>query len=123
MFSISVYVVDEVLLTHTTIQPRDLNGNVIVPTALVEQGQQAGFEGIMNATLNPSQGGTVFDRISQFALTTYSVTWSMLELLSGTFAFNLLFDIGVHPAFVFALKLMFPLFVGFQVMWFLVGRY
>jgi len=124
LFGLSMYLVDEVAFKHTTIEPRDINGNPIVPRSLVTDVDGKGyFDYVGDEVLNPQQGGTVFDRISQFALTTYSVTWTMLELLSGNYMWNTLGVIGVDPALVFVIKLIWPLFVGFQVMWFLVGRY
>jgi len=121
IFSVSVYLVDEVLLQHTTLSPVGLDGQPLNPPELVNAG--IAFQEIGDDVLNPSQGGTIFDRISQYALTTYAVTWSMLDLLSGTYAFNILFTLGVNPALVTMIKLLFPMFVAFQVIWFLVGRY
>jgi len=121
IFSASLYLVDEVLLQHTTFRPLGLDGQPLSPQNLVNEGIE--FQEIGEDVLNPSQGGTIFDRIGQYLLTTYAVIWSMLDLLSGTYAFNVLFTIGVDPAFVTVIKILFPMFVAFQVVWFLVGRY
>lgn len=121
IFSTSVWLVDQVLLTHTTFSPVGLDGMPLNTSELVNSG--ASFQDIGEAVLNPSQGGTVFDRIGQYLLTTYAVIWEMLDLLSGNYAFNVLHTVGVHPAFVTMLKVLFPMFVAFQVIWFLVGRY
>jgi len=121
MFSVSAYLIDEVLLQHTTLTPLGLDGTPLNPSNLINDG--IAFQNIGDETLNPSQSGTIYDRISQYLLTTYAVTWNMLDLLSGTYAFNLLYTIVGAPALVVAIKVMFPMFVAFQVIWFLVGRY
>lgn len=121
IFSTSVWLVDEVLLVHTTFGPVGLDGQPLNSQALVNEGVT--FQEIGEAVLNPSQGGTVFDRVGQYLLTTYAVIWEMLDLLTGNYAFNVLNTVGVHPAFVTMMKVLFPMFVAFQVIWFLVGRY
>jgi len=121
IFSASLYLVDEVLLQHTTLAPVGLDGQPLSPVNLVNAG--SALQEVGEDVLNPSQGGTIFDRVGQYLLTTYAVIWSMLDLLSGTYAFNVLYTVGVDPALVLVIKVLFPMFVAFQVVWFLVGRY
>jgi len=121
IFSVSVWLVDATILIHTEFTPVSLDGTPIDSHDLVNDAE--GFRQLSEETLNPSQDGNILDRITQYFETGYASVWVVLDLLSGTYAFNILSTIGVPPAFVLALKFIFPMLVASQVIWYVAGRY
>jgi len=121
IFSVSVWLFDATVLVHTDFAPVGLDGSVIDTAALVNDGNE--FGQLSSETLNPAQDGNVFDRISQYFETGYASVWVVLDLLAGTYAFNILTTVGVPGPFVLAIKLIFPMLVASQVIWFVAGRY
>ena len=125
MFSTSIWLVDEMVLTHTSIKPTGLNESEI-DTALIERGEgeaENNFNDLRDKALNIEQDGNILDRISQFAETGYNSVWLVLDLLTGSYLFWVLGYIGVPQAFIQVLIWIFPFFVVSQVIWYVAGRY
>ena len=122
IFSASAWLVDVTFFAGTEYQPTSLTGDNIDSMALVMEGSEDIRE-LGTNTLNPERDGSILDRVGDFANTGFFSIWTILELLSGTYAFNALEQIGMPAAFVLMLKLIFPTLVAFNVIYLLVGRY
>ena len=125
MFSTSVWLVDEMILKHTSIEPMGLAGGKLDPAQLETGAGEAtnNFEDLRDKALNIEQDGNILDRIGQFAETGYNSVWLVLDLLTGSYFFWVLGAIGVPQPFIQVLIWIFPFFVVSQVIWFVAGRY
>ena len=123
ILSISAYIVDEVILSETDFAPRNLNNQRLDSDTLLGDDADA-FRELGNRTLNAQDGSdTIIDRIGKTLESSYASIWVVLELISGNYAFNVLHEFGVHPAVVAGIKLIMPLLIASQVIWYLAGRY
>lgn len=121
ILSISMWVIDETILPHTDFTPRNLAGNPINTAALADNED---IRNLANATMNARDGGdNIIDRIGQSLEASYAAIWVVLDLVSGTYMFNVLYGIGINPVLVTAMKLIMPLLIASQVIWFVAGRY
>lgn len=108
IFSVSLWLVDEMVLKQIGMMPIGLQGDYIDTEELLEENKQ-------------------FAELDQFldvdsVVSGYETMLLVLELLGGVYAFNVLTIIGVPDAFIIALKLIFPMLVAFQIIWFIRGR-
>ena len=122
IFSISTWLVEVQFFAESDYVVKGLDGMPLDTHNLVMDGTED-IRGLADSTLNPERDGNILDRVGAFADTGFFSVWTMLELLSGTYAFNVLGTIGLPASFVLALKLIFPILVGFNVLYFLIGRY
>ena len=122
IFSASAWVIDVTFFAGTEHQPQNLKGLPLDTQALTLEGSES-IRGLADNTLNPERDGSILDRVGEFAQTGYFSIWTILELLSGTYAFNALEILGLPAAFITFLKLIFPMLVAFNVIYFLIGRY
>ena len=122
IFSVSAWLVDVTFFAGTDYVVTNLVGTPLDSHELVMEGSE-NIRGLADSTLNPERDGSILDRVGEFANTGFFSVWTILELLSGTYAFNALETIGMPAAFVLALKLIFPCLVAFNVIYFLIGRY
>ena len=75
-----------------------------------------------NATANPSLNDNPIDRVVLFTQGGYASVWTLLSMLSGTYAFSLLALLGVPAVFVFVIQLIFGFSVVFTIVYYLTGR-
>ena len=121
VFSISLYVVDVTILAHTQFGPVGLAGSIDTASLVTEADEDMrGLYDVLNFT---GVNATMLDGIINFVDSGSSAVWIVLSLLSGTYAFDVLAIVGVPSALILAFKLIFPLLVAYQVIWFLTGRY
>ena len=114
--------VDEGIFDGTQVRPMSLSGQVLDTEDLAIERTEK-IRAIANQTLNPTDSGNPLDRITDFTTTGYVTAWTMLDLLTGSYMFAALGLIGLPSYFVFFLQLLFPILVGFTVLYFVLGRY
>ena len=123
LWSISLWFVDATFFAEDpTLAPRTVDGAPLDTELLLNSEGSEGFRTAGEAALNTRNNGTVLDRLAQSVTVGTTATWTILELLTGTYAFNVLEDVGVHPNLVTVLKLMFPLIVAITVIYYVTGR-
>lgn len=125
LFSTSIWLVDEMILKSTSFKPEGLENQSLNPEELRDGTGDAehNFSELAEKAIDIEQDGTILDRIGQFAETGYNSVWLVLELLSGSYLFFVLYHIGMPHAFIIVLQLLFPFFVVSQVIWYVAGRY
>ena len=125
LFSTSVWLVDEMILQHTSLKPVGLTGADLTPSTLVSgEGEHAhNFDNLTDASLGVKQDGGILDGIAQFSASSYDAIWLALDLLSGSYMFFVLGEIGLPLPAVQLLQWIFPFLVLSQVIWFVAGRY
>ena len=101
---------------------RGIGGQALDTDALLQTDGARQIAEIGNRTANPINNGSIIDRISGAVAGGATSTWTLLELLTGTYAFNTLEFIGVHPNFITMLKLIFPLVVAVTIVYYITGR-
>lgn len=121
IWSISLWFVDETFFgADESIVARDLQGRPLNTTALLET---EGAERFRNADGAAARGPEpVWDQIGSALGSGASSVWTVVELATGTYAFNVLERVGVHHNFVMLLKLVFPVIVAMTVVYYVTGR-
>lgn len=122
IFSLSLWMVDEGIFQGSYIRPMSLTGQVLDTEELAIERTEK-IRAIANQTLNPTDSGDPLDRITDFTTTGYVTAWTMLDLLTGSYMFAALGLIGLPSYFIIFLQLLFPILVGFTVLYFVLGRY
>lgn len=122
IFNVSLWAVDTQFFAGTPNLPSGLTGDELDTRTLVLNGSE-NIRSLADDTLNPVRDDNILDRVGEFLTTGYISIWTLLDLLAGTYAFDALETIGVPSVFVLVLKLIFPILVAFNVIYFLIGRY
>lgn len=113
----STFFVEDPTLIARGIDGRPLNASLLLEGETPDRLRQAG-----EAVANPINNATVLDRISNAVAGGATSTWTIIELLSGTYAFSVLEQVGVHPNFVLLLKAIFPVIVATTIIFYITGR-
>lgn len=123
IWSISLWFVDVTFFAEDPVlAARGIGGQALDTDALLEADGARQIAELGNRTANPINNGSIIDRISGAVAGGATSTWTLLELLSGTYAFNTLEFIGVHPNFITMLKLIFPMVVAVTIVYYITGR-
>lgn len=123
IWSISLWFVDITFFEEDPVlAARGVGGQVLDTSALLNQDGARQIAEIGNATANPINNGSIIDRITGAVAGGATSTWTLLELLSGTYAFNTLELVGVDSNFITVLKLIFPLIVAVTIVYYITGR-
>ena len=121
IFSACAWLTD-VMIFDGQIAPYTLTGQVLDTSGLLLGDDAQTIRNIGDATLNPSNADGILERVAQYTETGYFSAWVLLEVLSGDYLFTTLAALGLPEAFRTFLTFLFPMFVGFNVIYLLVGR-
>ena len=123
VFSLGLFLADAVILSPVgmTIAPLagDATGAELISFI---QDNSDEIANVGNSTLNPQQGDSVIDRVTQFIEGGQAAMWTLLSLLTGSYMFGFLGLIGIHSTFIIVLQLIFGVIVASTIVYYIMGR-
>lgn len=126
IWSASLWFVDATFFAEDPLLTmRGLDGTPLNTGALLEGDTPQRIRDIGDTVGNPRNQSTSsepIDRIGDAIGGNVLMLWTYIELLSGTYAFNVLELAGVHPNFIALMKLVFPVIVAATVIFYITGR-
>lgn len=123
IWSLSLWFVDATFFAEDpTLSARTVSGQPLNSSLLLEGDTPDRLRSVGEAVANPINNATVLDRISNAVAGGATSTWTLLELLSGTYAFSTLEAVGLHPNFIVVLKAIFPIVAAVTIIFYITGR-
>ena len=123
IWSLSLWFVDITFFAEDpTVQARTLTGAPLDTALIIEGDTPTAMREVGSKVANPANNGSIVDRIADTVAGGAISTWTLLELLSGTYAFSVLETVGLDANFVTMLKLIFPLIAAMTIVFYVTGR-
>ena len=123
IWSLSLWFVDATIFAEDPLlAARGLGGEPLNTGALLEGDIPERMKNIGSDTANVVNNGSIIDRIGQTAAGGVVSTWTIIELMTGTYAFDTLRLIGLPGEFVVILQLIFPVIVAVTIVFYITGR-
>jgi len=72
-------------------------------------------------TANFTQNTTAYDRVIDSTIAAAYVGWELVQLMTGTYIFNLLFVLGVPPIFIAGMVILYVFLLGRTIIGYIRG--
>lgn len=127
MYSLSIgflgfqYIIGDVFhITMTNYNGEELSGDFITSWMdLTTFNTQTGL--IVNGTYTPENGTTFYNRVETFTTAAAAVAWNLIQLLSGTYIFNLILFLGVPWPIVAGFVILYSLLLARAIIGYVRG--
>lgn len=123
IWSLSAWMVDTTFFANDPLlQARGVSGQVLNTDDVLTSEMTDRIRETGSTVANSQNNGSTIDRIGEAAGASVTSIWTYLELLSGSYAFNVLEWIGVPASFITILKLAWPVIVAATIIFYVTGR-
>ena len=123
IMSFMFYFLDVTLMQHTQFEVVNFNGE---PITTLENARNTAviFEQARDETANPaSDGDELIQRIQRGVETAYNTVWVIIDLVTASYTWNILYLLGIPPIIITVMKFfLLPFLIAVQIFYWISGR-